>query len=49
VVAAATVCEAQAAGGRARLLLEAAIAQQPRREPADPLVFVGGTGRRRAT
>ncbi len=49
VEAAATASEAQAAGGRARLLLEAAIAQQPRREPADPLVFVGGTGRRRAT
>jgi predicted signal transduction protein with EAL and GGDEF domain len=37
--------EAQAAGARARAALEAAL---PRREASDPLVFVGGAGRRRA-
>ena len=40
--------EAQAAAARARAALDEAL-QQPRRELADPLVFVGGSGRRRAT
>jgi diguanylate cyclase (GGDEF)-like protein len=40
--------EAQAAAARARLSIEAAL-QQPRREAADSLVFVGSSGRRRVT
>ena len=46
VEAAAAAREAQAAGARARLALEAAL-QQPRREGADPLVFFGSPARRR--
>ena len=46
VEAAAAAAEAQAAGTRARLALEAAL-QLPRREGADPLVFVGAPARRR--
>jgi diguanylate cyclase (GGDEF)-like protein len=46
VEAAAAAAEAQAAGTRARLALEAAL-QLPRREGADALVFVGAPTRRR--
>jgi diguanylate cyclase (GGDEF)-like protein len=46
VEAVAAASEAQAAGSRARVALEAAL-QLPRREGADPLVFVGASGRRR--
>jgi diguanylate cyclase (GGDEF)-like protein len=48
VEAAAAAAEAQLAGARARQALEAA-PQLPRREASEALVFVGGTGRRRAT
>jgi predicted signal transduction protein with EAL and GGDEF domain len=48
VEAAATVREAQAAGARARLALDSAL-QQPRREAADPLVYLDSAGRRRVT
>jgi predicted signal transduction protein with EAL and GGDEF domain len=48
VEAAATLREAQAAGTRARLALDSAL-QQPRREGADPLVYLGSSGRRRVT
>jgi diguanylate cyclase (GGDEF)-like protein len=48
VEAAATVREAEAAGARARLALDTAL-QQPRREGADPLVYLGSSGRRRVT
>jgi len=47
VEASAVAAEAQAASARARLTLEAA-AQLPRRE-GESLVFVGSSGRRRAT
>jgi len=48
VEASAAAAEAQAASARARLTLEAA-AQLPRREAGDSVVFVGSSGRRRAT
>jgi diguanylate cyclase (GGDEF)-like protein len=48
VEAAAAAAEAQAAAARARLALEAD-SQLPRREAAEPLVFVGASARRRAT
>jgi hypothetical protein len=48
VEAAATLHEAQAAGTRARLALDSVL-QQPRREGADPLVYLGSSGRRRVT
>ncbi len=48
VEANAAAAEAQAASARARLTLEAA-AQLPRREAGESLVFVGSSGRRRAT
>jgi len=49
VEAAATLREAEAAGARARLALDTAL-QQPRREGADPLVYLGSSsGRRRVT
>ena len=48
VEAAAAAAEAQAAAGRARLALEGQ-AQLPRREAGESLVFVGASGRRRAT
>jgi EAL domain-containing protein (putative c-di-GMP-specific phosphodiesterase class I) len=48
VEANAAATEAQAASARARLTLEAA-AQLPRREAGESLVFVGSSGRRRAT
>ena len=48
VEAHAAAAEAQAASARARLTLEAA-AQLPRREAGESLVFVGSSGRRRAT
>ena len=44
----AAAAEAQAASARARLTLEAA-AQLPRREAGEAVVFVGSSGRRRAT
>src|SRR5205823_6790128 len=48
VEANAAAAEAQAASARARLALEAA-AQLPRREAGEAVVFVGSSGRRRAT
>ncbi|MBV8876693.1 MAG: EAL domain-containing protein [Gammaproteobacteria bacterium] len=48
VEADATLREAQAAGTRARLALDTAL-QQGRREGADPLVYLGSSGRRRVT
>jgi diguanylate cyclase (GGDEF)-like protein len=48
VEAASVPEEAQAAARRARLSLEAS-AQQPRREGAESLLFVGSSGRRRIT
>ena len=48
VEASATLREAQAAGARARLALDTAL-QQGRREGADPLVYLGSSGRRRVT
>jgi len=48
VDAAVTVREAEAAGARARLVLESAL-QQPRREGTDPVVSIGSPGRRRVT
>jgi diguanylate cyclase (GGDEF)-like protein len=48
VEASAAAAEAQAASARARLTLEAA-AQLPRREAGESLVFIGSSGRRRAT
>jgi len=47
VEAAATRREAQAAGTRARLALDSE--PQQRREGADPLVYLGSSGRRRVT
>ncbi|HSY05170.1 MAG TPA: EAL domain-containing protein [Steroidobacteraceae bacterium] len=47
VEAAAAAAEAQAAGTRARLALDAAV-HAPRREGEEALVFVGASGRRRA-
>jgi diguanylate cyclase (GGDEF)-like protein len=46
VEALAAAAEAQAAGERARRLLEAAV-QSAHHEPGEPLVFVGSSGRRR--
>jgi diguanylate cyclase (GGDEF)-like protein len=48
VDAAITAREAEAAGARARLVLES-VPQQPRREGSDPLVYLGSAGRRRST
>ena len=46
VEADAVPAEAQSAAARARLTIEAAL-QQPRRDAAESLVFVGGSARRR--
>lgn len=49
VEAAEVAEEAQAAARRARLSLEASAQQQPRRDGAESVLFVGSSGRRRIT